>query len=116
MPNRKIEPRLEEEIQRVEAAAEPDRKIPVTIEHIKEVQARPGEDRGAQLDELEREVRDLQRGIVMRLSDLGIVGGIHQATLSNSLSVSLTPAQIREIAARDDVNFIRLGREEQVTA
>lgn len=115
MRNRKIEPRLEEEIKRVEAAAEPDRRIPVIIEHIKEVGITPGEDPRAQLDELERQVRDLQRGIVKRLSELNVVGEIQQATLSNFLSVRLTPAQIREIAAHGDVKFIRLNREEQVT-
>lgn len=116
MPNKKIEPRLEEEIQRVEAAGDTNRKIPVVIEHIAKPEIPPSRERTSRLDKMDQQVRVLQQGIVQHLSELGVTADIHQSTLSNSLSARLTAAQIKEIANRTDVKFITLSREERVTA
>lgn len=114
MSNQKIEQILQDEV-KMANSVEPDRKIPVIIEHVKKVEIPPGKNTETQLDATERMVRNLQRSIVKRLLELNVTGEIHQSTLSNSLSVQLTPKQIIEIAKHDDVKFIRLNREYQVT-
>ena len=111
MPSATIEPNLAEEIRRVQAADGPHRRIPVLIELAESVQVSPG----GQIDELERRVREHQTGVVEHLAKLGVDSGVRQATLANAISVALTPAEIEEIAARDDVRTIRLDREEYVT-
>ena len=116
MPDQKIEPRLAQEIERVESAGQPERAIPVIIEHVQALTIPTGGSARGQLAALDRQVSHLQAGIVARLSELGSTGELHQATLANALSTSLTPAQIRQIAAHGDVKLIRLNREEQVTA
>lgn len=74
----------------------------------------PEEKGGAGLDELERRVGRRQAAIVARLAELG-EADVDQMTLANALAARLAPAQIDDIASRDDVKFVRLNREEQVT-
>ena len=116
MANAKIERRLDEEIQRMEAAGQPDRQISVVIE----LAAKPGrmqqESRPVSYSDLEQQVRAQQQGILERLSELGVTGDVRQMTLSNSIEVRLTPAQIRQMGGHKEVKLIILNREEQVTA
>jgi hypothetical protein len=113
----KLEPLLQKELARADELGDPERTIPVLIEHVTAAEIEPGrrEEAGAQLDDLARRVRELQEGIVARLAELG-AGEVKQAALANALSAGLTPAQILAVAERDDVKLIRLDREEVVTA
>lgn len=116
MLHEKLEPLLQKELARADELGDPERTIPVLIEHVTAAEIEPGRrEAGAQLDDLARRVRELQEGIVARLAELG-AGEVKQATLANALSAGLTPAQILAVAERDDVKLIRLDREEVVTA
>ena len=113
---KKMEPRLIEEIKRVEAAGQPDRTISIVIEQVGEAAWMASEGTSNDLSELEGEVRAEQIGIRKRLSQLGAAGEIRQLTLSNALAAWLTPAQIREMAGDSRVKLILWNREDQVTA
>ena len=118
MANEKIEPRLQEELRRIEAAGQADREISVVIEVRSGPEGAPGESRRVEMDyaELERRARLQQQGICERLSEIGVTADIHPMPLSNSVEVRLTPAQIRQMGGHKDVKLIVLNREEQVTA
>lgn len=116
MDKEKIEPRLLEEIRRVETAGQPDRKIPVIIEHVRQIGGIGEEGKRIDYNALEQRVRGEQEDIRKRLFELGVTDDVQQMSLANALEVRLTPAQIKEIAAHSDVKLIVLNREEQVTA
>ncbi len=116
MANEKIEPRLLEEIRRVETAGQPDRRIPVIIEHVRQISIEREEGRRMEYGALEERMRAEQQGIRKRLSELGVTNDVRQMALANALEVRLTPAQIKEMAGHSDVRLIILNREEQVTA
>jgi hypothetical protein len=111
----KLEPRLERELEVVEAAGQSEHVIPVLIEHAAPAVVVRGQDRRAALEAVERRSRELQQGIVARLRALN-GQGIQQLGLANAISASLMPSQIRTIADHPDVKIVRLARPEQVTA
>ncbi len=115
MGHPKLEPRLERELEVVEAAGQSERMIPVLIEHATPATVGRGQNRRASLEAAERRSRELQQGIVARLRELN-GQGIQQLGLANAISVSLVPSQIRSIADHADVKIVRLARPEQVTA
>ena len=115
MGHPKLEPRLERELEAVEAAGQSERVIPVLIEHAVPSTVVRGQNRRASLEVVERRNRELQQGIVARLRELN-GQGIQQLGLANAVSVSLMPSQIRTIADHDDVKIVRLAQPEQVTA
>ncbi|HEV8523726.1 MAG TPA: hypothetical protein VGQ71_04445 [Terriglobales bacterium] len=110
----KIEPRLEEEIRRMEQAGQTDREIPVILELTSRAPA--GQPEVVDFSDLQRQVRAQQQGVVRRLGDLGVKREIRQMTLSNSVETRLTAAQIRQVAGDEEVKRIILNRAEQVTA
>src|SRR5215831_19002157 len=115
MGHPKLEPRLEREVEVVEAAGQSARVIPVLIEHTTAATVGRGQDRRTSLEAVERRSRELQQAIVARLRELN-GQGIQQLGLANAISVSLMPSQIRTIADHPDVKIVRLARPEQVTA
>ncbi len=115
LPMGKLEPRLERELEVVEAAGQSERLIPVLIEHAVPSTVVRGQDRRASLEAAERRNRELQQAIVARLRELN-GQGIQQLGLANAIGVSLMPSQIRTIADHADVKIVRLARSEQVTA
>ena len=110
MPSATIDPNLAEEIRRVQAAGDPRRRNPVLVELGQPAEAPPG----GQMGDLERQARESQAGVVEHLSRLG-ASGVRQSVLANAVGVELTPAEIAEIAQREDVRMIRFDRAEQVT-
>lgn len=115
MAEPKIDPRLAEELRRLELTGEQARTIPVIIEHAVGIVPGSDEDPVRELDRIQEAVRQSQQGIVARLSELGAGEGVEQATLANSLAARLTPPQIADIAGRSDVKIIRLDRADYVT-
>lgn len=115
MSDQRIEPRLRQELRRGEGGRDPARRIPVLIELVRTVEIPPVADPGERLAELESQTRELQRGIVTRLGELGVrEGEIHRFSLGNALAVVLTPAQIAEIARHPDVKLVRWNRADRV--
>jgi hypothetical protein len=108
----KFDPTLEAEMDQAEATGASDRMIPVLIAHAgAPVQAEEGE----QLEHLERRVKELQRGIMTRLSELGAEERAQALVLANVVSADLTPAEITELAKLEDVRAIHLNRQQNVT-
>jgi hypothetical protein len=110
----KLEGKLEAEMEETEASGATDRRIPVLIEHT-DVLVPSGEATEAQLEDLERRTKELQQGIMSRLSELGAEERAHQLALANVVSADLTPREIRELAKLEDVRTIRLNRQQNVT-
>src|SRR5215210_9502063 len=106
MPNDKLDPALAQELARLEANGLTDRPVPVIIEHVESASATGEGEPGTQLAELEQRVRELQRGILEQLRDLGVSGTTRQLSLANAVSAELTPPQIERISARPDVKRI----------
>lgn len=105
-----IEPALAEQLRRSPVGA----AIPVIIEHVSTVEAPPGTDPGGALAAMDRRAEELQRGIVARLTELG-VRDMRRAALANGLFTTLRPAQIEAIAAHPDVRIVRWDRPADVT-
>ena len=116
MPDDKIDPALAQELARLEANGLSDRPVRVIIEHVESASPTGEGDSGTQLSELEQRVRELQRGMLDQLRDLGVGDTTRQLTLANGVAADLTPSQIEEISARPDVKRIHLARMEKVTA
>ena len=116
MPNHKIDPALAQELARLEANGLSDRPVPVIIEHVESASPTGEGDSGTQISELEQRVRELQRGMLDQLRDLGVGDTTRQLTLANGVAADLTPSQIEKISARPDVKRIHLARMEKVTA
>ena len=111
----KLEDKLEAEMEEAEASGTTDCRIPVLIEHTDVLI--PSEDAtDAQLEDLERRTKELQQGIMSRLSELGAEERAHQLALANVVSADLAPGEIKEVAKLGDVKAIRLNRQQNVTA
>jgi subtilisin family serine protease len=124
MPDDKLEPRLLTFIdqQKVRAGvhgvsaadAEEQESIQVTISHQEDVQADEGQERSAALSDLEERVRRLQAPVTARLAEIG-AGPAKEHVLTNAVTATLTPAQIRQVAELDEVKLVRLESLDQVT-
>lgn len=111
MPPEKIEPRLLQEIDRLERAGQKQNQIPVLIE----LASIASPDQGS-LGSLEQRVQSAQQNVRKKLADLGAERTMRPLTLANAIEAPLTPAAIREIAALPEVTLIRWNRAERVTA
>ena len=115
MDGEKLEPRLEQELARAEAAGLADQPIPVLIELDPQVRAISGGERKAALTDLEQRTVTMQKALLEHLAKLK-AQNVQRSSLVNAVSAELTPEQIRMVAARGDVRMVRLARMEQVTA
>ena len=115
MATQKLEPRLtafieEQKIRataaRMAAAAVDDVPIEVTISHHETVRAAEGAPEPARLDDLQARVRASQQPILDRLREMRATEPIAH-TLTNSVTTSLTPRQLEQIAELDEVDIIR---------
>lgn len=126
MASEKLEPRLQTFIdhQKVRAtaggmaaASVEDVPIPVTIAHHEAVRAEvPAEraDTAAALRTLADQVSQQQRPVLDRLRQFR-AQGVTVHSLTNAVSASLTPRQLREVSQLDEVELIRLDTVEKVT-
>jgi serine protease AprX len=125
----KLEPRLLTFIdeQKVRASArgmsaaevEEQQSVQVTISHQEDVQAtegQPGEGQARQtaLASLEHRVHELQAPVLAKLAEIGVEPD-RQHVLTNAVTATLTPAQIRQVAGLDEVKLMRLESFDQVT-
>jgi hypothetical protein len=117
MADTKLEPRLEHELARLEAAGEAGKLVPVVIEHARPVRADPGGDPcgdpGERLERFSRESGARLSGIMARLTDLG-AGRFEPVPLATAISAELTAGQIRAVARHPDVRLIHLATPEMV--
>ena len=113
MVDDKIELRLREELRRLEADADADRRLPVLIQHVAALEG-TGES-GPGLDALEHRATELHRELLARLRELGDVGEVRLLALANAVAVRLTPAQILAAAEHPDVKVVVWDRKDQVT-
>ena len=105
MADPRLEPRLERELARLEAAGQADRLVQVVIEH-----ARPAVE-----PTTAGQAYALLAPIMARLTALG-APQFSPLPLATAVSAALTPGQIRAIAAHPDVRLIHLADPEIVTA
>lgn len=124
MADPRLEPRLERELDRLEAAGQGDRLVRVVIEHARPAAAEPGGapgEPGEPGDARERAARLAERSyallapIMARLTALG-AREFSPIPLATAVSASLTAGQIRAIAGHPDVRLIHLAEPEIVTA
>jgi len=87
---------------------EPAQKLPVLIEMIEQPEAPRTLDRNAELEDLSNLAEASREGVLERLRQLGVAEDtIETFTIVNALATTLTPDQVRAMAERDDVSFIR---------
>jgi len=111
----KIEPRLLQEIARLESLGQQDFKVPILIQLAHDLG--PLARREAPLDEAEEaRLQASRRDLLARLGAMGVGDDLNRLELANALETHLTAPQIREIAAYSDVKSIIWNREERVTA
>ena len=123
MSNEKLEPRLVEYLEHKKTratakgtshAAVQDEPIEVTISHAEDLRAEETRDRSSTLLDLGERIRTSQATIVNTLRRLKTAEPyIH--SLVNAVTVKLTPKQLQEITAMDEVKFVRLEIPEMVT-
>src|SRR6266540_772957 len=104
---------------RVRAEVPEQQSVQVTISHQEDVRAlegQPGEGqaRQAALASLEHQVHELQAPVLAVLAEIGIEPD-RQHVLTNAVTATLTPAQIRQVAELDEVKLVRLESFDQVT-
>src|SRR6266704_3404253 len=129
MADDKLEPRLRALIdeQKVRASArgvsvaevEEQQSVQVTISHQEDVRALEGQlgegqARQAALASLEHKVHELQAPVLAKLAEVGVEPD-RQHVLTNAVTATLTPAQIRQVAELDEVKLVRLESFDQVT-
>src|SRR6266704_448177 len=120
MADDKLEPRLRALIdeQKVRASArgvsvaevEEQQSVQVTISHQEDVRAlegQPGEGqaRQAALSSLEHKVHELQAPVLAKLAEVGVEPD-RQHVLTNAVTATLTPAQIRQVAEVDEAREV----------
>src|SRR6266568_3700091 len=103
MADDKLEPRLRTLIdeQKVRASARG-----VSVAEV-EGQQGEGQARQAALASLEHQVHELQAPVLAVLAEIGIEPD-RQHVLTNAVTATLTPAQIRQVAELDEVKLVRL--------
>jgi hypothetical protein len=110
MSSDKIEPRLREEMARMESTGGGDALTSVIIQV--RTYDRPSKDYPG----MQTQVDMQQKSVKERLRELGVQGDIRSLVLSNSIEANLTPSQIRAISDHEDVKSIILNRADRVTA
>jgi hypothetical protein len=93
MSTEKIDPRLLEEIEKLERSGASSRKLAVIVEPA--AAAAPG---AQNIDALERGVQDANAVLRQRLAQMGVTE-VQQLTLAQALVADLTPPQIRTLAS-----------------
>jgi serine protease AprX len=124
MSTEKFEPRLQNLIderrtrafERGLSAAEVDEeRIEVTISHHDYLRAVEGEDRERAIGDLKSRISQSQQPILSALESVGARERATVFSLANAVTTQLTPSQLEEIAAVDEVQMIRLEAQEAVT-
>ena len=127
MTTEKFEPRLlthiEDERRRargrgVSAAEVADAPLRVTISHQETILASEdaAADRSTALADLRSETRRSQEDLIRHIQTVAPGATPKQHTLTNAVTVELTPAQLEEISDDDEVALVRLERLDKVTA
>jgi hypothetical protein len=95
--------------------ASPDTKLPVLIELADQPAPAPTIERQAEADALAASMQASRSGLMDQLTAFGLpLEQIRTFSLVNAVSTALTPDQIRTVAERDDVRFIRYEGEKFV--
>ena len=124
MSTEKFEPRLQNLIEERRARAfdrgltEADvgeERIEVSISHHDYLKAEEGEDRERALGDLESRISQSQQPILSALDRFGAREGATVLSLANAVTAQLTPAQLEDVAALDEVQMVRLEMQEAVT-
>src|SRR5688572_19963326 len=106
----KIDPSLADQMERETAA-----KLPVMIEMHDQTEAPMTIDRNAEMEDLSRQAEASRKGIIEQLHQLGVPEDtIETFTIVNALAATLTSDQVRAMAHRDDVKFIRYNGQANV--
>src|SRR5918996_1887488 len=120
----KIEPRLQNLIEErrtrafdrgLTAADVDEERIEVSISHHDNLRAEEGEDRERAIGDLESRTSQSQQPILSALDRVGARERANVLPLANAVTAQLTPAQLEEVAAVDEVQTIRLEIQEAVT-
>jgi subtilisin family serine protease len=124
MSTEKFEPRLQNLIEERRARAfdrgltEADvgeERIEVSISHHDYLKAEEGEDRERALGDLESRISQSQQPILSALDRFGARESATVLSLANAVTAQLTPAQLEDVAALDEVQMVRLEMQEAVT-
>ena len=119
MADPRLEPRLERELTRLEAAGQESALVQVVIEHARPAAAstpdKPGGDPREQAARLAEQSYVLLAPIMARLTALG-AREFSPLPLATAVSAALTARQVRAIAAHPDVRLVHLAEPEIVTA
>jgi hypothetical protein len=117
MADPRLEPRLERELARFEAAGQESALVQVVIEHARPAAAapdEPGGDSREQATRLAEQSYVLLAPIMARLTALG-AREFSPLPLATAVSAALTARQVRAIAAHPDVRLVHLAEPEIVT-
>ncbi|WP_433503820.1 S8 family peptidase [Pseudonocardia halophobica] len=100
------------------AAEVDDAPLRVTISHQETILASEdaAADRSTALTDLRSETRRSQEDLVRHIRTVAPGATPKQHTLTNAVTVELTPAQLEEISDDDEVALVRLERLDKVTA
>ena len=106
----KIEASLAERMART-----PGKTLPVLIEMREQPEAPPTLDRQAELEALSNQAQASREGVLEHLHQLGIrCEQIETFSIVNAIATSLLSDQIRAMAQRSDVKFIRYNGQANV--
>jgi hypothetical protein len=117
MADPRLEPRLERELARLEAAGQESALVQVVIEHARRATASTPDEPGG--DPREQAARLAKQSYVLgpimaRLTALG-AREFSPLPLATAVSAALTARQVRAIAAHPDVRLVHLAEPEIVT-
>jgi hypothetical protein len=106
----KIEPRLQQEMDRLQASGSSGSILPVIIELVQTSSAQ------SRMSDLERDFAQRATELQRYMAQIGVHGEIRPLALANSLQGSLELREIVAVAARPEVRRITWNRMEQVVA
>jgi hypothetical protein len=115
-PNERIEPRLLQEIARLEAAGQQEVPIPIIIQFAGDLGPLAPPDVQAHDEVGKTRAQADRQDLLQRLAAMGDARNLQYLVLANAVETRLATAQIREIAGHPDVKLILWNREERVTA
>ena len=94
---------------------EPTKALPVLIEMSEQPEAPQTIDRNTEMEELALQSEASRKGVIEQLHQIGLPeDAIETFSIVNALAVALSADQIRTVAARDDVSFIRYNGQDNV--